>query len=99
MSYINHQNNLDHAPYDYYQGGRQANTLTHDPRFPVQPVDPTYQTYNGTYNGTNYNRNRDQRFNDYRQKANDYKYNVFSLIDEPWNRLCEFNTCGSCPGN
>ncbi len=94
MSYISQQNNMNNIPYDYYQSGRQSNTLTHDPRYPVQPVDPTYQNYNG-YN----NQNRDQRFNNYKKRANDYKYNVFSLIDEPWNRLCEFNTCGSCPGN
>lgn len=29
----------------------------------------------------------------------DYKYNFYSMIDEPWNRCCEVGTCGSFPGN
>ena len=42
---------------------------------------------------------RGSRFDEYRHKRPEYKYNFFSLIDEPWNRCCEFGKCGSCPGN
>jgi len=39
----------------------------------------------------------DKRFSNY--KGSEYKYNFFSLIDEPWNRCCEVGKCGTCPGN
>jgi len=35
----------------------------------------------------------------YKAKLQEYKYNLFSLIDEPWNRCWEVGKCGNCPGN
>lgn len=97
MSYTS--GNYNNIPQDYYHsGGFRAGN---DPRYPVQPVDPQYNpNFNSNFNpyGSRYG-NRDQRFSDYKRKNNDYKYNIYSLIDEPWNRLCEVGRCGTCPGN
>lgn len=58
---------------------------------------------NGAY-GTNELRKsqanrRESRFDEYKRRARDYKYNFFSMIDEPWNRCCEVGKCGTCPAN
>lgn len=95
--------NYDNIPYDYYQSGRPrpAGSLANDPRYPVQPIDPSYNAnFNPNFNQHgSFNQNLDQRFNNYKRKNNDYKYNIYSLIDQPWNRLCEVGRCGTCPGN
>ena len=31
--------------------------------------------------------------------AREYKYNMFSALDEPWNNCCNKKKCGSFPGN
>ena len=43
--------------------------------------------------------NRGSRFADYKRRAQEYKYNFFSMIDEPYNRCFEEGKCGTCPGN
>ena len=40
----------------------------------------------------------DKRFSAYNH-VNNYKYNLFSLVDEPWNRCLQVGKCGGCPGN
>ena len=45
---------------------------------------------------------QDQRFAGYTKKLRDeidYKYNIYSILDEPWNRCCNVGKCGTCPGN
>lgn len=42
---------------------------------------------------------RESRFKEYVKRRPEYKYNLFSIIDEPWNRCCEVGKCGTCPGN
>lgn len=42
---------------------------------------------------------RESRYNEYQKRKAEYKYNFFSMIDEPWNRCCEVGKCGTCPGN
>jgi hypothetical protein len=37
--------------------------------------------------------------NTYEKKIDQYKYNIFSFVDEPWNRCCEVGSCGGCPDN
>ena len=44
----------------------------------------------------------DRRFAGYNKQVEekvDYKYNIYSLVDEPWNRCCEAGKCGQFPGN
>jgi hypothetical protein len=42
-----------------------------------------------------------QNFDDYGKHEADYKYNLFSIVDEPFNKCREFGLqgCTSCPGN
>jgi N-acetylneuraminic acid mutarotase len=35
----------------------------------------------------------------YAKSESEYKYNIYSIIDEPWNRCCEVGHCGTCSGN
>ena len=46
---------------------------------------------------------QDQRFAGYTRKIRDdldgYKYNIYSIMDEPWNRCCADGKCGTFPGN
>lgn len=97
---------INRNSYDSYNLGTQSNwsgpgttgPIVHiDSRYPIPPeADPTLR------------RSRFQEFpsvakyDSYSAKAKtlgDYKYNLYSLIDEPWNRCCEVGNCGNCPGN
>lgn len=51
--------------------------------------------------GENEERYRPQNFEDYGRSNWNYKYNLFSMIDEPANRCRELGVdgCGGCPGN
>lgn len=80
----------------------------------VQPVNPT-PTFNVQPTATQPNANNDQRNSQFRasrqevvssdkrfsnyNNLNEYKYNLFSLIDEPWNRCLQLGKCGSFPAN
>jgi hypothetical protein len=55
------------------------------------PDNQNYQNYEGT--------SYPPAWNQYQRKANDYKYNIFSLADENWNRCMEVGSCGGCPSN
>lgn len=83
--------NYNQGGYDSYTGsnGYYAPPAGSDPRYPVQPV------YNENTTSQGYQSN----FGTYKAKPYEYKYNLFSLIDEPWNRCCEVGKCGTCPGN
>ena len=78
---------------DYNRGG--YDTYPNQPRpTPIQGETVTYNQEN--LRKSDYSRSgKEQRFEDYRKK-NGYKYNFFSMIDEPWNRCCEFGNCGQC---
>lgn len=66
----------------------------HDPRYPIQASDDP------TLRRSRFRELRqDPRFDSYHKKINEYKYNIYSVIDEPWNRCCEVGKCGTCPGN
>lgn len=84
--------NYDSRPYDNYnpRPASRPGSIPQDPRYPVQA---------NNFNQSSYGRGLG--VNDYRSKVkrNDYRYNLYSLIDEPWNRLCEVGTCGSFPAN
>lgn len=85
--------NYDSRPYDNYNNARPSSrpgNFTQDPRYPVQANNLSQSSYG-----------RNSGFNDYRDKVKhrEYKYNMYSLIDEPWNRLCEVGSCGSFPAN
>jgi hypothetical protein len=105
MSIRNEPNVVDYnrSSYDSYGrpiggtssvGPQQTYPANQDPRYPTQPE---YQSQTGQprfpdrRTGTNYD--------DYRKSKYEYKYNIYSLIDEPWNRCCEVGKCGNCPGN
>lgn len=66
-----------------------------DPRYPLS------QDQNPTLHRSRFQdrRTSNPNYNDYRKAKYDYKYNIYSLIDEPWNRCCEVGNCGTCPGN
>lgn len=69
-----------------------------DPRYPVQPYEQTSIRGSGAY-GQKGNL-RGSSYQDYaKKKPYEYKYNIYSLIDESWNRCCEMGTPGTCPGN
>lgn len=65
-----------------------------DPRFPV-PIENDPNLRRSRF----VDRNTGTRYDDYRKRRGEYKYNIYSLIDEPWNRCCEVGRCGTCPGN
>lgn len=85
-------------------------TQPHDPNFKdpyssrIRPSSGNYNSYGPGPSGSSntfvgqqdYNANR---YNEYRRNPYEYKYNIYSLIDEPWNRCCEVGRCGTCPGN
>lgn len=83
----------NNAPYGSAVGGNQR-----DPRYPIQPYEQSNLRGSGAYGqGGNW---RGSNYNDYvKKKPYEYKYNIYSLIDEPWNRCCEVGTPGTCPGN
>lgn len=62
-------------------------------------TDTFGHTANSDLRRSDANRNRNSRFKDYVKRKLEYKYNFFSMIDEPWNRCCEVGKCGTCPGN
>jgi len=86
------------APQNPQVQGNQAygNTGYQAPQ--IKPYGPGNQ---GTYNQGGYNQNPSgfDRFSSYLPNANDYKYNCFSAIDEPWNKCVSGLPCGKCPGN
>lgn len=96
-SVINYsQGGYDSYPRNSYQGqGSNPSSINYnDPRYPVpQDQNPTLHRsrFQDRRQGTNYS--------DYRKAKYDYKYNIYSLIDEPWNRMCEVGNCGTCPSN
>ena len=65
-----------------------------------QPVEVRGPNSNDSMRKSDYSgRGKEERYNEYKKK-NGYKYNLYSMIDEPWNRCCEFGTCGACcPAN
>lgn len=84
-----HQYNQEpyhHTPPVYDQKGHN-NSTNHQ-----TPVN------NSDIRGSQANR-RGSKYDQYRQRVKEYKYNFFSMIDEPWNRCCEVGKCGTCPGN
>ena len=97
----------DRGSYDHYSSPQHTTVHTNQPvhtnevvytnaeHRETRPVVTTSQT---ELRQSHANR-RGSRFEDYRRKAKDYKYNFFSLIDEPWNRCCEVGKCGTCPAN
>ena len=68
--------------------------------YPNQPSYPQRHPSNENFRRSDYSGSgKNDRFDQYKKK-NFYKYNLFSMIDEPWNRCCEFGKCGSCcPAN
>lgn len=54
--------------------------------------------YQSNTRGSNFE-GRGSKYDLYQQRSKNYKYNFFSMMDEPWNRCCEVGSCGSCPGN
>lgn len=83
--------------YDNFNRGTTGQSgagYSHDPRYPIpQENDPTLRRSRFV------DRNTGNRYDDYRKRRAEYKYNIYSLIDEPWNRCCEVGRCGTCPGN
>ena len=80
------------------------NTQPHvasDPRYPhQQDYFQTNTSQSNNYRSTSQApSNRGSNFDNYKAKLQEYKYNLFSLVDEPWNRCCEIGKCGNCPGN
>lgn len=71
----------------------EYNRGTHD-QYPNQPSLVAHQAHSSDLRRSDYS-NKGDRFNDYRRK-NGYKYNFYSMLDEPWNRCCEFGKCGQC---
>jgi hypothetical protein len=64
---------------------------------PNEPIShSTIEDPNGAFVGYSAN---NYRAKPYPQKMNAYKYNIYSIIDEPWNRFWEAGKCGSCPDN
>jgi hypothetical protein len=64
-----------------------------------QPPAQTQQLY--VENSNFEERYKPQNFEDYGRSNWNYKYNLFSMIDEPANRCRELGLdgCGGCPGN
>jgi hypothetical protein len=88
--------------YDYDRGSYGNNSQVPPPPPPPQTVTYQHQQQQQQQDKlrkSDYsNSSSNKRFNSY-QRKNNYKYNFFSLIDEPWNRCCEVGSCGTCPGN
>lgn len=63
----------------------QANTITYGNQPNQSGSVGQYQT--------------DDRYNNYGTTADNYKYNLFSSVDEPWNSCQDGRKCGKFPGN
>jgi hypothetical protein len=50
-------------------------------------------------NGQEINSSTSNRFDNYLTADKAYKYNLFSIIDQPWNSCIKGQKCGSLPGN
>lgn len=86
--------------HDSYNSNTQP-LVASDPRYPhQQDYFQTNTSQSNSYRPTSQvPSNRGSSFDSYKAKLQEYKYNLFSLIDEPWNRCCEVGKCGNCPGN
>jgi hypothetical protein len=89
------------SSYDSY-GRPVAINTTSNPGYTVH-TEPQYQTHTVSHVPQTQVRVQDRRtganYDEYRNTKYEYKYNIYSLIDEPWNRCCEVGKCGNCPGN
>lgn len=77
------------GPNGYPQGQFQQ-----DPRYPL-PAENDQTVRRSRF----VDRSTGTKYDEYRKRRGEYKYNIYSLIDEPWNRCCEVGRCGTCPGN
>lgn len=87
------------GPGVYNYGGNYNSGIYDSNTYPEQRVTYAENVHARSQVGQDYN---DKRFAGYTRKVRedlDYKYNVFSLVDEPWNRCCVAGKCGSFPGN
>lgn len=95
MSY--QQQNINDDRRGHYEQRPETVTYTNQQS---HPNDVHYRGHNrsdGDFRRSGYDL-RGSKYDDYQKKKN-YKYNFFSMLDEPWNRRCEYGTCGSCPAN
>lgn len=74
-----------------------SNLVSADSRPPAQQAQPTQGRVSAV--GSNNSNQGNSKYEQYRAKSPEYKYNLFSVVDQPWNRCCEVGTCGPCPGN
>ena len=98
----NYHNNYHSNPTPIYNTTHESSLQQHHgTTTTVAPV--TTSAHDSTLKGSqlrgSQTRTRGSKYDQYRHRANEYKYNLFSLIDEPWNRCCEIGKCGNCPGN
>ena len=90
----NQSNNTYHQSHETYH----HTSPVHTDKAPVHTTTHTTNLHNSELRGSAANR-RGSKYDQYRTRVKEYKYNFFSMIDEPWNRCCEVGKCGTCPGN
>lgn len=71
--------NTVHPTTIYHNGPNNTHVVNHDS---VQKPIPNSELRQSQAN------RRGSRFDEYKRRAKEYKYNFFSMIDEPWNKCC-----------
>lgn len=93
-----HNHHPSNPPQHYSQETHHHTTPVYDEKAPVHSTTHQTAVNHSDFRGSQASR-RGSKYDQYRHRVSEYKYNLFSMIDEPWNRCCEVGKCGNCPGN